>query len=102
MAKQDTTESQQAAGRLCVGDKVTYYCASQMTLREGTVTAVDVPVEHLWHWPEHGTVMQSPHRPNKPGEEHPLGVQINGSLVRPYYGSGTGQSGTYDKSRVAA
>ena len=82
-----------------VGDTVRYYCNSQMRLRDGTVTAVDVSVEWLWHWQERGTVMQSQHRHE--GATHPLGVEIGGSLTRPYYGDGTGTGG-YDKSRVSA
>lgn len=83
-----------------VGDRVSYYCASQMSTRAGIITAVDVPVEHIWEWAEHGTVMHSPHP--GPGRTHPLGVQINGSLTRPYYGNGRGVLGAYDKSKVCA
>lgn len=86
--------------RIAVGDMVNYYCNSQMTMREGVVTAIDVPVEWLWEWAAHGTVMQSPHR--EPGATHPLGIEINGSMTRPYYGSGQGKVGAYDKSKVAS
>lgn len=85
---------------LKVGDPVRYYCNSQMRMRDGVITAVDVAVEHLWEWADHGTVFQSPH-PNA-GATHPLGVEINGSLTRSYIGNGSGDVGGYDKSMVAA
>jgi hypothetical protein len=88
--------------KIAVGDKVNYYCNSQMTMRDGVVTAVDVPVEWLWEWAEHGTVMQSPRVDPKEGTraQRPLGVQINGNLTRPYWGGGLGLVGDYDKSKV--
>lgn len=78
--------------QISIGDSVRYFCFTDGCLREGIVTAVDVPVEWLWEWAEHGTVMQSRHKQN--GAAHPMGVQINGSLARPYYRN--------DKSRVQA
>lgn len=85
-----------------IGDKVRYYCNSQMCLREGTVTAVDVEVMHLWAWEQSGTVINCPNSSPKPGAVHPLGVEINGSLTRQYYGSGSGVLHDYDKTRAVA
>ena len=74
--------AQQVKPALTIGGKVRFYCPTDMRMREGTVTAVDVPVTWLWEWPEHGTVMQSPHRHH--GAVNPLGVEIDGGLARPY------------------
>ena len=87
-----------------IGDKVRYYCNSQQCMREGVVSAVDVEVAHEWEFAAKGTIMKCPafDRPAPTGAIHPLGVEINGSLTRAYYGSGKAELGSYDKARICA
>lgn len=67
---------------LKVGDSIVYYCTTDMRHKKGAVTAVDVEVKWLWEWHEKGTVFYSERK--RQGAKHPLGIEINGSLTRPY------------------
>ena len=51
-------------------------------MKTGTVTKTDVAVEWLWEFTENGRIYQS--RFNQPGARHPVGVEIDGGIARPY------------------
>lgn len=69
-----------------IGDKVMFYCRTNMFARVGVVTALDVEVKHQWHYEaECGTTMVS-NRDGKPETNayHPIGVEVDGSLTFSY------------------
>ena len=71
---------------LIVGDKVEFYCQTNMCTRMGTITAVDVEITHQWHYQtQSGRVMVSSRdgKP-RPNAYHPFGVEVDGSLTFSY------------------
>lgn len=71
---------------LSLGDKVKFYCRTNMCSRIGIITALDVEVKHQWHYKSDcGRTMVS-NRDGKPRPDayHPTGVEVNGSLTFSY------------------
>ncbi len=71
--------------KIKIGDHVSFYCYTDCRSKVGTVTAIDVPIQ--WR--------------------SGLGVQIDGSLTRPYsdvhdVNAADGQESTYSLVRASA